>query len=114
MGGMDLGRGDRKAWGGVGRQGRRSRATRRTAPHRSHTAPATNWSGRSSSSRRSGPPWGETIAVSWTEPWAQVGQRGGDVLIDPAGIVRVHHVGDGPADRPSVESLLAAIRGPAT
>jgi hypothetical protein len=38
-------------------------------------------------------------------------QLGGDVLIDPRGIVRVHHVGTGPADRPSVASLLDAVRG---
>jgi hypothetical protein len=36
-------------------------------------------------------------------------QRGGDVLIDPTGIVRLHHVGDGPADRPTVEGILAWI-----
>jgi hypothetical protein len=40
-----------------------------------------------------------------------VSQLGGDVLIDPGGIVRVHHVGKGPADRPRVESLLAVIGG---
>jgi hypothetical protein len=39
-----------------------------------------------------------------------VSQRGGDVLIDPEGFVRLHHVGEGPADRPSVAQLLAAIR----
>ena len=39
---------------------------------------------------------------------SDVSQRGGDVLIDPAGIVRLHHVGDGPADRPAVDELLAA------
>ena len=39
-----------------------------------------------------------------------VQQRGGNVLIDPSGIVRLHHVGDGPADRPSVASILAAIQ----
>ena len=33
-------------------------------------------------------------------------QRGGDVLIDPQGIVRLHHVGTGPADRPPVENIL--------
>ena len=33
-------------------------------------------------------------------------QRGGDVLVDPYGIVTLHHVGAGPADRPSVESIL--------
>lgn len=39
-----------------------------------------------------------------------VTQLGGDVLIDPDGIVRLHHVGSGPADRPSVEEILACIR----
>ena len=36
-------------------------------------------------------------------------QLGGDVLIDPQSIVRLHHVGSGPADRPTVESLLKAV-----
>ncbi len=36
-------------------------------------------------------------------------QRGGDVLIDPDGMVRLHHVGDGPADRPAVELILNMI-----
>lgn len=36
-------------------------------------------------------------------------QRGGDVLIDPAGIVRLHHVGSGPADRPAVAAILRTI-----
>ena len=36
-------------------------------------------------------------------------QRGGDVLIDPDGIVRLHHVGEGPADRPAVASILSVI-----
>ncbi len=39
-----------------------------------------------------------------------VNQLGGDVLIDPNGVVRVHHVGSGPADRPSVSSLLKMVR----
>lgn len=38
-------------------------------------------------------------------------QLGGDVLIDPMGIVRFHHVGTGPADRPSVATLLRARAG---
>jgi peroxiredoxin len=38
-------------------------------------------------------------------------QRGGNVLVDPDGIVRIHHVGDGPADRPAVPDMLATIRG---
>ena len=41
---------------------------------------------------------------------ADVNQLGGDVLIDPSGIVQLHHVGKGPADRPSVDSLLDVIR----
>ena len=36
-------------------------------------------------------------------------QRGGDVLIDPDGIVRMHHVGKGPADRPGVERFLQIV-----
>jgi hypothetical protein len=38
-----------------------------------------------------------------------ISQRGGDVLIDPAGIVALHHVGAGPADRPPVERILQKI-----
>lgn len=37
---------------------------------------------------------------------SDVHQLGGDVLIDPRGIVRVHHVGVGPADRPEISTLL--------
>jgi hypothetical protein len=36
-------------------------------------------------------------------------QRGGDVLIDPAGIVRLHYIGKGPADRPTIEMILYRI-----
>ncbi len=39
-------------------------------------------------------------------PRADTRQLGGDVLVDPAGIVRFHHVGTGPADRPSVAAIL--------
>lgn len=38
-------------------------------------------------------------------------QRAGDVLIDPEGIVRLHHVGEGPADRPTVEMILRSLSG---
>jgi hypothetical protein len=31
------------------------------------------------------------------------------VLIDPAGLVRFHHVGSGPGDRPSVDLLLEVL-----
>jgi len=41
-------------------------------------------------------------------------QLGGDVLIDPAGLVRFHHVGRGPADRPSVATVLDVRRRPST
>jgi len=37
-------------------------------------------------------------------------QRGGDVLIDPSGIVRLHHVGVGPSDRPPVKAILRLIK----
>jgi hypothetical protein len=36
-------------------------------------------------------------------------QRGGDVLIDPSGIVRLHHIGKGPADRPRIEDILRLV-----
>lgn len=36
-------------------------------------------------------------------------QRGGDVLIDNNGVVQLHHVGAGPSDRPSVESILKRV-----
>lgn len=38
--------------------------------------------------------------------WSQLG---GDVLIDPQGIVRFHYVSTGPHDRPAVESLMAVV-----
>lgn len=38
-----------------------------------------------------------------------VSQRGGDVLIDPAGFVRLHHIGKGPADRPLPQAILRII-----
>ncbi len=43
-------------------------------------------------------------------PGSDVTQLGGDVLIDPRGIVRFHYVGSGPADRPAVETLLTHVR----
>ena len=62
--------------------------------------------------------WGAaTFRAYWREarqgrfprlPRADTAQQGGDVLIDPAGLVRFHHVGRGPADRPPVARLLAA------
>ncbi len=43
-------------------------------------------------------------------PTADVHQLGGDVLIDPDGIVRLHHVGQGPADRPDVRTIIDLVR----
>lgn len=43
-----------------------------------------------------------------------VSQRGGDVLIDSTGVVRFHHVGEGPADRPAIDSVLSIIKEPFT
>ena len=40
------------------------------------------------------------------DPW----QLGGDVLVDPQGVIRLHHVGSGPADRPAVEKILGIVR----
>ena len=37
-------------------------------------------------------------------------QRGGDVLIDGQGQIRLHHVGTGPADRPQVESIIDFVK----
>ena len=41
-------------------------------------------------------------------PVGDTWQQGGDVLVDPGGVVRFHHVGTGPADRPSITELLQA------
>jgi alkyl hydroperoxide reductase subunit AhpC len=43
-------------------------------------------------------------------PTGDVYQMGGDVLINPQGIVRLHYVSRYPLDRPSVESLLGVVR----
>jgi hypothetical protein len=43
-------------------------------------------------------------------PTGDIHQLGGDVLVDPAGRVALHHVGKGPADRPAVEDLFDRIR----
>jgi hypothetical protein len=43
-------------------------------------------------------------------PTGDVHQLGGDVLVDPMGRVALHHVGQGPADRPAVSALFEVIR----
>ena len=44
-------------------------------------------------------------------PTDDVHQLGGDVLIDPQGIVRMLHVTTTSTDRPSVDELLQPVRG---
>ncbi len=43
-------------------------------------------------------------------PASDVRQLGGDVLIDADGIVQIHHVGSGPADRPEISVLLEPVQ----
>lgn len=43
------------------------------------------------------------------KPEGDIYQRGGDVLIDPNGIVSLHHVGAGPADRPAIGTILSKV-----
>jgi len=31
------------------------------------------------------------------------------VLIDPAGVISLHHIGRGPGDRPEIQALLQVI-----
>jgi peroxiredoxin len=40
---------------------------------------------------------------------SDIHQRGGDVLIDPNGIVHYHHIGTGPGDRPDPVLILKQI-----
>jgi len=43
-------------------------------------------------------------------PAGDVYQLGGDVLLDPSGSLRLHHVTRVPVDRPDVESILDLVR----
>lgn len=43
------------------------------------------------------------------KPGRDWNQMGGDVLIDPAGIIRMHFVSNNPHDRPSVNKILSLI-----
>jgi hypothetical protein len=40
---------------------------------------------------------------------ADIHQRGGNVLLDPRGRVRFHHIGSGPADRPALERIFRVV-----
>lgn len=44
------------------------------------------------------------------KPGKDLHQLGGDVLIDPEGIIKLHFVSEDPHDRPTVESILETIR----
>ena len=41
-------------------------------------------------------------------PTGDTTQQGGDVLVDPDGVVRFHHVGAGSGYRPQIVEILAA------
>lgn len=43
------------------------------------------------------------------KPGSDYRQLGGDVLIDPAGVVRLHVASETPHDRPSVEDILSVV-----
>ena len=43
-------------------------------------------------------------------PGKDLSQLGGDVLIDPQGIIRFHHACRTPLDRPRVEDLIEIVR----
>ena len=45
------------------------------------------------------------------KPTGDVYQLGGNVLIDPGGIVRLHRNSSNPLDRPSPEQILRVIQG---
>jgi peroxiredoxin len=40
---------------------------------------------------------------------SDINQRGGDVLIDPNGIVHYHHIGSGPGDRPDPAQICNQV-----
>ena len=53
----------------------------------------------------------EVLRGVWPRrPVADTIQQGGDVLIDPEGIVRFHHVGLGSGFRPSIDAILTAVK----
>ena len=55
--------------------------------------------------------WREARRGVWPRaPVSDPTQQGGDVLIDPDGIVRFHHVGAGSGYRPALSAILDAVR----
>jgi len=63
-----------------------------------------------------GPPtwWAYIRLIGWghrlRRPTGDIRQLGGDVRVDPAARVALHHVGKGPADRPAVAALFERVR----
>lgn len=55
--------------------------------------------------------FGGTLPGKPGRDWRQLG---GDVLISPDGIVRLHHISQTPHDRPSVDSILRVVEGEST
>ena len=43
------------------------------------------------------------------KPGSDYRQLGGDVLVDPAGILRFHHASTSPHDRPTVKEIFAGV-----
>ena len=43
------------------------------------------------------------------KPTGDISQRGGDVLLDEDGDIKLHHIGTGPADRPSIKMILDIV-----
>ena len=55
----------------------------------------------------------EALRGVWPKrPVADAAQQGGDVLIDPEGIVRFHHIGRGSGYRPSIDAILHGVTAP--
>ena len=47
--------------------------------------------------------------VKLGKPGSDWFQLGGDVLVDPNGVVRMHHISSGPHDRPSADAIFDTV-----
>ena len=45
-------------------------------------------------------------------PGGDISQRGGNVVIDPEGMIRMHRICDGPGDRPRISEIEAVMTNP--
>ena len=53
----------------------------------------------------------EALAGRWPRwPVSDTVQQGGDILIDPDGVVRFVYIGEGPGDRPDVGDIIEVCR----